>query len=93
MAEPIVELNIDELRLNGFSNIDETALQQALQAELQQLLTNNDDLKKLCDLANTFAISSLCLTLAPTLSSERLGKQLAGELARVLTEVKDLPSK
>lgn len=89
MAEPIVELNIDELRLNGFSNIDETALQQALQAELQQLLTNNDDLKKLCDPANTFAISSLCLTLAPTLSSERLGKQLAGELARVLTEVKD----
>lgn len=94
MIEPtVVELSIDELRLNGFTNIDEAALTLALQDELQQLLTDKDDLKNLCSSANTFCISSLCLTLIPTLSSEQLGKQLARDLARLLNKSKDVPSK
>lgn len=80
MERPDIELMIDEIKLSGFTNIDEVVLQTALEEELRRLLYEENYSSQILQSFNGCFLNRQLLTLEPNSSSEELGKKIASWL-------------
>ena len=78
MANPDIELQIEEIVLHGFPHINNAALRQAVETELRAMLQGNVSIVESMSTRNTAAVDAGSVQMSAGTSPEALGKIIAG---------------